>query len=228
MRRHRLLAVITIVSLCAPLVDLLPGVTASHAQTKSNKGRFSKLTDALRERLARSDANSHDVARVILNLSDSSNPQPLLQALSQSGVRSSKHLAALGLLVADVPLDKLAETAARDDVSWISDDQEVHSLAVANEVPNPADNTGHVEVTTGAGKVLPTDSTSQTGSGVADGGAGNGIGIAILDSGITPSDNAEFVGYQWKQSSGTLGTGLFSQTYLSTYNRIKKEIDFTG
>jgi len=66
------------------------------------------------------------------------------------------------------------------------------------------------------------------GSGVANGGAGNGVGIVILDSGITPCDNAEFVGYQWKQSSGTLGTGLFSQTYLGTYNRIKKHIDFTG
>src|SRR5262249_2857073 len=90
------------------------------------------------------------------------------------------------------------------------------------------DNTSHVEVTTGTSRVLPKDSTSQTGSGVANGGAGNGIGIAILDSGVTPSDNAEFVGYQWEQNSGTLGTGLFSQTYLSTYNRIKKEIDFTG
>ena len=109
-------------------------------------------------------------------------------------------------MVADVPLSKLEEASARGDVSWISADQEVRSLD--NSVPNPADNTSHVEVTTGASKILPKDTTSQIGSGVAYGGAGNGVGIAILDSGITPCDNAEFVGYQWKQSSGTLGMQL--------------------
>jgi len=50
----------------------------------------------------------------------------------------------------------------------------------------------------------------------------------VLDSGITPSDAAEFVGYKWQQSGGLLNLGLLSQSYLSTYNRIKKQIDFTG
>src|SRR6266851_7556751 len=111
--------------------------------------------------------------------------------------------------------------AQQPEVSWVSADQQVASLA-------STDNTSHVEVTTGTSKILPQDTNGQLGSGVANGGAGNGVGIAILDSGITPSDAAEFVGYQWKQSSGTLGLGLFSQTYLATYDRIKKHIDFTG
>ena len=100
---------------------------------------------------------------MIVNLSDSADPQQLAQALTQSGARSSKHLGALGLMVADIPLDKLEEAAARNDVSWISADQEVRSLATT-------DNTSHIEVTTGASKLLPVDQKG-TGSGVAGGGA---------------------------------------------------------
>src|SRR2546426_6474212 len=224
MRKSAFLILLIIFSLFSPLGRFLPG-RHSHAQTNSTKPRGNKLAESLRERVRQSPADSSETARVIVNLSDGADPRPLIQALGR-GSNSPKHLEALGLMVADVPLSKLEEASARGDVSWISADQEVRSLD--NSVPNPADNTSHVEVTTGAGKILPKDTTSQIGSGVAYGGAGNGVGIAILDSGITPCDNAEFVGYQWKQSSGTLGTGLFSQSYLATYDRIKKHIDFTG
>src|SRR6185295_14582471 len=100
-------------------------------------------------------------------------------------------------------------------------DQKVRALATT-------DNTSHLEITTGVSKLLPQDANGQLGSGIADGGAGNGVGIAILDSGISPSDAAEFVGYEWKQSSGLLGLGVLGQTYLASYDRIKKHIDFTG
>src|SRR5256886_7067254 len=224
MRKSAFLILLIIFSLFSPLGRSLPG-RHSHAQTNSTKPRGDKLAESLRERVRRSPAGSSETARVIVNLSDGADPRPLIQALGH-GSGSPKHLETLGLVVADVPLSKLAEASARDDVSWISADQEVRSLD--DSVPNPADNTSHVEVATGASKTLPKDTTSQIGSGVANGGAGNGVGIAILDSGITPCDNAEFVGYQWKQSSGTLGTGLCSQNYLATYNRIKYQIDFTG
>ncbi len=192
------------------------------AQTKSSKPRGNKLAESLRQRVRQSAAGSSETARVIVNLSDGADPQLLSQSLIQAGGHSPKHLEALGLMVADMPLSKLEEASARDDVSWISDDQEVRSLSTAT------DNTSHIEVTTGASKDLPLDQNNVIGSGVANGGAGNGVGIAIVDSGITPSDAAEFVGYQWQQSSGTLGTGLFSQTYVQSYNRILKSIDFTG
>src|SRR5256884_4260828 len=224
MRKSAFLILLIIVSLFSPLMSVLPG-RISHAQTKASKSRGNKLAESLRERVRQSAADSGETARVIVNVSDGADPQPLRQTLSR-GPNSPNHLEALGLMVAEVPLSKLEEASERDDVSWISADQEVRSLD--SSVPNPADNTSHVEVTTGASKILPKDTTSQLGSGVAYGGAGNGIGIAILDSGITPCDNAEFVGYQWKQSSGTLGTGLFSQSYLATYDRIKKHIDFPG
>ena len=201
MRKSSFLVLLIIFSLFSPLAGFLAG-SLSHAQTNSSKTFGDKLAESLRERVRQSPADSSETARVIVNLSDGADPRPLIQALGR-GSNSPKHLEALGLMVADVPLSKLEEASARGDVSWISADQEVRSLD--NSVPNPADNTSHVEVTTGASKILPKDTTSQIGSGVAYGGAGNGVGIAILDSGITPCDHAEFVGYQWKQSSGTLG-----------------------
>src|SRR5213593_438122 len=220
MRKSAFLILLIIFSLFSPLGRFLPG-RHSHAQTNSTKPRGNKLAESLRERVRQSPADSSETARVIVNLSDGADPRPLIQALGR-GSNSPKHLEALGLMVADVPLSKLEEASARGDLSGISADQEVRSLSTAT------DNTSHIEVTTGASKLLPLDQKDVIGSGVANGGAGNGVGIAILDSGITPADAAEFVGYQWQQSSGTLGTGLFSQTYVQSYNRILKSIDFTG
>ena len=142
MRRSYLLISLIVLSFVSPLANFMPGVNTSHAQTKPNKPRFGKFADSLRERVQSARDNGNETARVILNLSDAADPQQLGQALSQSGARSQKHLDQLGLMVADVPLNKLEEAAARDDVSWISADQEVRSLST--------DNTSHIEITTGA------------------------------------------------------------------------------
>src|SRR5882724_8197309 len=198
MRRFSALALLLILSFMSPLASFLPGLKRAHAQTKPNSLRGLKLAPSLRDRVRPAGSSNGETARVIVNMSDTADPQQLTQALTQSGTRSSKHLDALGLMVADIPLDKLEEAAARNDVSWISADQEVRSLATT-------DNTSHIEITTGASKLLPVDQKG-VGSGVANGGAGNGVGIAILDSGITPSDAAEFVGYQWQQSSAHSGS----------------------
>ena len=157
MRKSAFLILLIIFSLFSPLGRFLPG-RHSHAQTNSTKPRGNKLAESLRERVRQSPADSSETARVIVNLSDGADPRPLIQALGR-GSNSPKHLEALGLMVADVPLSKLEEASARGDVSWISADQEVRSLD--NSVPNPADNTSHVEVTTGASKILPKDTTSQ-------------------------------------------------------------------
>ncbi|PYS35731.1 MAG: hypothetical protein DMF75_02765, partial [Acidobacteria bacterium] len=145
MRKSALLVLLVIFSLFSPLEAFLPG-RLSHAQTKSSKSRGDKLAESLRERVRQPAGVGSETARVIVNLSDGADPKPLIQALSH-GSNSPKHLEALGLMVADVPLSKLEEASERDDVSWISADQEVRSLD--NSVPNPADNTSHVEVTTG-------------------------------------------------------------------------------
>src|ERR1051326_7399682 len=226
MRRPYLIIVIIIGSIFSPFANFIPGWSPARAQTPFSKRNANKLADGLRERMRAANSDSNETTRVILNLSDTADPQELGQALTQKGGRSQNNLDALRLMIADIPLNKLEELAARDDVAWISADQEVRSLLDSSSTSTT--NNSHVEVTTGAGKILPVDQNGVFGIGVANGGAGNGVGIAVLDSGITPCDNAEFVGYKWQQSSGTLGTGLFSQTYIQSYNRITKAIDFTG
>ncbi|MDX6385856.1 MAG: serine protease AprX, partial [Blastocatellia bacterium] len=222
MKRFSALSLLLVFSFFAPLVSFLPGSPTTQAQSKPNLLRGLKLAPGLRERARQSAPGKSDTTRVIVNLAEGADPQQLSQALAQSGAQSAKHLDELGLMIADIPLGKLEDAAARNDVSWISADQEVRSLATT------PDNTSHLEITTGASKFLPVDQNGVVGSGVANGGAGSGVGMAILDSGITPSDAAEFVGYQWQQSSGTLGLGLLSQKYVQSYDRIKKHIDFTG
>jgi serine protease AprX len=218
-RKSPPIVIILILSFFMPLVGRFLPVTQAQSNGQRNSGK--KMTEDLLARARQSRVGSGEKTRVIFNVADSNSAAQARAVLQSAGANVSKQLDALNVVVADVPFAALENLAARDEVSWVSADQEVRSLA-------STDNTSHIEVTTGASKVLPQDVNQQLGSGVANGGAGNGVGIAILDSGITPSDAAEFVGYQWKQSSGTLGTGLFSQTYLATYNRILKNIDFTG
>jgi len=171
------------------------------------------MTDALKLRSAQARPGSGERARVILNVRGGADAAR--RALESAGSNIKGQMDALGLMVADVPVEKLSELEARDDITWMSQDQPVRSLGT--------NNTSHLEISTGASRVLPADNNA-----LASGGGGNKIGVAILDSGISPPDAAEFAGYEWKQSSGTLGTGLFSQTYLSTYDRVKKHVDFTG
>src|ERR1041384_8818067 len=104
MRRSCPPILLLIFSLVSPLANLLPGMEASHAQTKSNLPRAAKFTDDLRERI-QSTANTGETARVILNLTDTANAEQLSQALAQGGAHSQKNLNALGLMVADVPLN---------------------------------------------------------------------------------------------------------------------------
>jgi hypothetical protein len=92
MRKHPLAALITVVSLCAPMMGLLSLSTPSKAERKPARTHPGKLTDALRERIHGSGANSGETARVIVNLSDGASSQPLLQSLTQSGSRSQSTL----------------------------------------------------------------------------------------------------------------------------------------
>jgi serine protease AprX len=203
------MALLLACSLLAPLA----GALAPPARGKGNKASRQnfKMTETLRSlaRGTRSDAGAR--TRVIINLPEGATAADQARTLLH-GTGASVHgqLDALGVMVADVPVARLEELASHGEVSWLSEDAEVRTLSTP-------DNTSHMEVTTGANQVLPAGNTAQ-----ANGGAGNGVGIAVLDSGISPMDGAEFAGYQWK--SGLLG---LTQT-LEPYDRIKKSIDFTG
>ena len=207
--KSSLVVVILVLSLCFPVVGQLSPVT--RAQSNEHRNHSSKMTEGLLARVRQLRRGSGERTRVIFNVADNKSAAQARALLQSAGAKISKQLDALNVVVADVPVEALESLAARDELSWASADQEVRSLA-------STDNASHLEITTGASKLLPQDSNGQPGSGVANGGAGNGVGIAILDSGISPSDAAEFVGYQWRQSSGT----------LATYDRIKTHIDFTG
>ncbi|MCA1631151.1 MAG: S8 family serine peptidase, partial [Acidobacteria bacterium] len=206
MRRTSPLALLLACALLAPLA----GALAPPARGKGRKTSHPnfKMTEALRAR-ARAHSEGDARARVIVSMPEGATADQARAALHGAGASVRAQLDALGVLVADVPVARLEELAARGEVSWLSEDAEVRTLAT--------DNASHVEVTTGASQVLPAGNTAQ-----ANGGAGNGVGIAVLDSGISPMDGAEFAGYQWK--SGLLG---LTQT-LEPYDRIKKAIDFTG
>ncbi|MCA1557679.1 MAG: hypothetical protein LC731_03960, partial [Acidobacteria bacterium] len=177
---------------------------------------ITKMMEALRLRSEQARSGSRESVRVIINAQSGAGAENARLALQNAGATLKGQMDSLGMMVADVPVEKLSTIAERDEINWMSQDQPVRSLAATN-------NTSHLEISTGASRVLPT-----TNEGLASGGGGNKVGIAILDSGISPPDTAEFAGYEWKQSSGTLGTGLFSQTYLSTYDRIRRRVDFTG
>ncbi|HYJ46020.1 MAG TPA: S8 family serine peptidase, partial [Pyrinomonadaceae bacterium] len=193
-------------------------MSAQNQTRSSGVRRFAnKLTDDLRARVRQAQPGTLERARVILNLSDDAAKDRARQILEASGANVRQQLDALGVMVADVPVEKLEELSAHDEVSWMSADQPVHSLAASTN------NTSHIEVTTGASKILPADNTA-----MADGGGGNKVGIAIVDSGISPADAAEFVGYQKQTSSGLLGLGITSTTYIQSYNRITRSVDFTG
>src|SRR5215207_6242356 len=141
-----------------------------------------------------------EAGRVIVRAAEGQAGAAAAEALRGAGARVSAELDSLGLVVADVPVDKLAELAAREEVSWVSSDQDVRSTAAS------FDNTSHHEVATGVSKLLPSGNEA-----LANGGGGNKVGIAVLDSGISPPDAAEFAGYEWRYSSGLLSTGLLSQ-----------------
>ncbi|HEX8336238.1 MAG TPA: S8 family serine peptidase, partial [Pyrinomonadaceae bacterium] len=211
--RSRLLAALAALSIlvghAAPL-----GARAKSPAQGAPRRVLKKMTDDLLARAGGARRGAGETARVIVRAARGQTGAAAAKALRGAGARVSAELDSLGLVVADVPVEKLSELAARDEVAWVSSDQDVRSTA---------DNTSHHEVVTGASKLLPSGNEA-----LASGGGGNKVGIAILDSGISPPDAAEFAGYEWRYSSGTLGTGLLAQKYLASYPRVLKQVDFTG
>src|SRR5687768_2406655 len=212
MRRFPLFLLL-IGAFAAATIAILPSTRGASSNRPVESDR---LAPSLR-RYEHKGRSSAERVRVIVKAADGFGPARVSARLQAAGAKIGNQMEALGLTVAEMPLANLADVAAHNEIAWISPDQEVKSLATSTN------NTSHVAVTSGASKFLPA-----TDKAMADGGAGNKVGIAILDSGITPADAAEFVGYEWRTSSGLLGTGLLGTPYLATYDRIRKRVDFTG
>src|SRR5947209_16608245 len=111
---------------------------------------------------ARND--SRETARVIFRVAEGQTSAGAASAIQSAGARVSAQLDSLGFVVADVPVSKLNDLAAHDEVSWVSADQPVLSTAASY------DNTRHHEVTTGASKSLPVGNNAP-----ASGGGGNNV-----------------------------------------------------
>src|SRR5712691_738639 len=102
----------------------------SSAQQASSVRRAvaNKLAPSLRQRANQVQSGSAERVRVIVRAADGMPPGKVRAKLQEAGANIGEQLDALGLTVADIPLGRLEEAASRDEIAWISPDQEVTSL----------------------------------------------------------------------------------------------------
>jgi hypothetical protein len=94
-------------------------------------GKMSNVLSMRAKASRRQDGRSGgERARVILNLADESAASSARAMLQGAGASVRQELDELGVMVADVPVERLEELSARDEVAWMSEDAEVRSLAV--------------------------------------------------------------------------------------------------
>ena len=157
---RRITALITLIGLTTIYFSAIPASAAASA-TKSQK-RNSKLAPEFD-----SASNTNDLVRVIIQTKG----RPTAahdDAIKAKGGAKGHTFDSFDALTAVVPRGAVADLAARDDVAYVSPDRKVKSeLAVTSE-------------TTGA-------TLAQAGLQGTPGVTGKGVGIAIIDSGISAS-----------------------------------------
>ena len=146
--------------------SLLGGnVFTAYAKGKESRGSEGaqpvKVASNLSEMLA--GKNNGSLVKVILQLSDKPSGQ-LNAMLSANGVKIRRHFTNLNSFALELPSNVVDALANFPEVAFISLDSEVMTLG------------GHIAHTTGTDNVR-----SMSADGALD---GNGIGIAIVDSGI--------------------------------------------
>jgi len=150
---------------------------AETADTEEFTGE--KLSDELRQVIEAPGAPA--TVKVILQVSDLNNPG-LRAKLAEWGVTASSEVARFKTLTVEVPTAAVPELAANEWAKYVSLDRPLKGL-------------GHIETTTGETAML-----AQAGNSGMD---GSGIGVAVLDSGI-------------------------SSSHTSIAGRIVQSLDFTG
>ena len=134
--RNRFLTGLTALALLTPLA---PSAFVAAAKSPApRRGALKKMTDDLLARASAARRGAGETARVIVSAAEGRGGAATLAALGAAGARVSDELDSLGLVVADVPLDRLSELAASENVSWVSSDQTVRTTAAP-------DNTSHHE-----------------------------------------------------------------------------------
>ncbi|MBA2732763.1 MAG: hypothetical protein H0U54_07705 [Acidobacteria bacterium] len=121
-RKSPTLPLLLIFSLLAPLTIAFRADAQANAPRAEQQRMVNKMTDRLRlrARQARSSSGSPERTRVILNLSDEAAKDRARAVLETSGATINQQLDALGVMVADVPVEKLEELSWRNEVSWMS------------------------------------------------------------------------------------------------------------
>jgi subtilisin family serine protease len=138
------------------------GVLSEGKNAKTNKGpKYDKVASDLREELGTKSGSS--TVKVILQL-DGKPSGPLNALLASNGVKIRKQFTSLNSFALELPLSVVNALSQFPEVASVSIDSEVRTLG------------GHVAHTSGADNVR-----TMSADGALD---GNGIGIAILESGI--------------------------------------------
>src|SRR5687767_2913393 len=151
------------------LILLAPFDLALSAPRRSEvKTTRNKISPDLAQKIARSQSSHR--AKVIVQFNQHPTRELDLM-LTHLGGRVTRKLNNFKIHVLDLPLGAVEALAARTDVRFISPDR-------------PARAYGHVEATTGTGIVRTQTTTTSDGLNTTTVSDGNGISIAIVDSGI--------------------------------------------
>src|SRR5262249_38475645 len=141
---------------------------AGRCEKPARAGGSAKVAPDLRQRLHGGPGRNRQ--KVIIQLDEAASP-PVDALVPGSGGVGMRELHTLGMRALDLPSGAVEALAAHSEVRYISPDRELNSF-------------GHIESTTGTAAIRTQTTTSLgniTTTTVYD---GQGIGIAILDSGI--------------------------------------------
>src|SRR5215813_12356359 len=175
---------------------LLPRTNQAIQSIERRGSRGDKIAPDLRE--AMESAGSNGRVTAILQVDDVHSGD-VRSLLARHDALVSDSLAQLGVIKAQVPVTAIEELARSGLTNYLSSDANVQAYG------------GHIASTTGANLVR-----SQTNSsGVAYNLNGTGIGIAILDSGIT-QDHKDFLNQRLDHTRVTFAKDFTSERFLSS------------
>ncbi|HXG91270.1 MAG TPA: S8 family peptidase [Blastocatellia bacterium] len=182
-RLSRIRMAVIMLLMLSLLALILPSRLAT-ARADSTRSGQKKISDYLKQRIR--DASGASLPVIIQTIGQPS--KDLLKEIGLKG-KARKAYRILEAIAVELPASVIDEVAARSDVAYVSFDL-------------PTAVTGHIEITTGAAQAR---SYGTIATGTIN---GNGIGIAILDSGIDRTHHA------------------FYSTSITS--RVVANVDFTG
>src|SRR5215212_6572351 len=115
MRKSTPVSLLLLLSLLSPLAGILQPVARARTRPAALK-ILKKMTEALERRIEQARPGSNERTRVIINVQEGAAGERARTALQNAGANLRGNLDSLGMLVADVPVEKLKELSARDEI----------------------------------------------------------------------------------------------------------------